>query len=89
MLESLLVGLIVAAAAVYAAWALTPAVTRNRLALRAAAALAGSRTTGLAAHLAARLRSLAKAPTSGCSGCSSQVETPAERAAREQAPHRR
>ncbi len=34
MLESILVGLIVAVATVYAAWALTPAVSRNRLALR-------------------------------------------------------
>lgn len=81
MLESMLVGLIVIAATVYAAWALTPAATRNRLALRAAAALERQQAGGAGAWLAARLRSLANAPASGCGNCSVHAATPSERAA--------
>jgi hypothetical protein len=78
MLESLLVALIVAAATVYAVWALTPVVTRNRLALRLATAL---ERRDASSWLAGRLRSLAQAPAGGCANCpSSQVATPAERA---------
>lgn len=82
MLESLLVGLIVAAATVYAAWALTPRSTRNRWAVQAATALERDGSDGSRAWLAARLRALAKAPASGCNACSSHEATPAERASR-------
>ena len=41
MLESILVGLIVVAATVYAAWALTPAVSRTRFASPLAQGLGG------------------------------------------------
>jgi hypothetical protein len=81
MFESLLVGLIVAAATVYAVWALTPAATRNRLALRVATALEQRQASGPAAWIAARLRSLAGTPASGCGNCQSHTATPAERAA--------
>ena len=77
MLESLLVGLIVTVATVYAVWALTPAATRNRLALRAATALEQRRP---GSWLAARLRLLARAPAGGCANCPSHTATPAERA---------
>lgn len=80
MLESLLVALIVTTAVVYAAWALTPASTRARLALRAATALERNAARGPGAWLAARLRALASVPVGGCSACSSHAATPAERA---------
>jgi hypothetical protein len=83
MLESLLVGMIVSAAVVYAAWALTPAVTRNRLALQAAAAIEGTEASGPRAWLAARLRSLTRVAAGGCSSCSSNAATPAERASQQ------
>jgi hypothetical protein len=80
MLESLFVGMIVVAATAYAVWALTPAVTRNRLALQAAAAIEGGKASGARAWLAARLRSLTRVAAGGCSSCSSNAATPAERA---------
>jgi hypothetical protein len=83
MLESLLVGLIVGIATVYAAWALTPAATRNRLAVRAAAKLEQRGSGGPAAWAAARLRSLARVPVGSCDSCSSHAATPAERASRQ------
>jgi hypothetical protein len=79
MLESLLVALIVAAATVYAVWALTPVATRNRLALKAAAAL-DRRSPG--SWLATKLRSVARAPAGGCGSCPAHPETPAERSGR-------
>ena len=48
MLESILVGLIVVAATAYAAWALTPAVSRNRFAARLAHRLGGPEASGAA-----------------------------------------
>jgi hypothetical protein len=83
MLESLLVGIIVGTAIVYAAWALTPVGTRNRLALQAAAAIEGTQTAGARAWLAARLRSLTRVAAGGCSSCSSNAATPAERASQQ------
>jgi len=80
MLESMLVGLIVVAATGYAAWALTPAVSRNRLAMRLAHGLGGAGTPGLRGRAAAWLQKLAKAPAGGCSDCPANTLTPAERA---------
>jgi hypothetical protein len=82
MLESLLVGVIVVAAAAYAAWAFTPAVTRNRLATRAAAALGGQDASGLRGWLATHLRRIGATAAGGCSACASNLQTPAERTAR-------
>ena len=81
VLESLLIGLIVTTATVYAVWALTPVTTRNRWALRLAVVLERHRPdNGVAAWVAARLRAIAKAPAAGCGNCSSHAATPAERA---------
>ncbi len=68
MLEKLVVGLVVAAAFVYAAWAITPAATRLQLARKLVASTGGSQATGVLAHLAQRLE---KAAGGGghCSGC--------------------
>jgi hypothetical protein len=82
MLESLLVGMIVLAATAYAAWALTPAVTRNRLAMRAAAALGGQEATGFKGWLATHLRRIGASAAGGCSACASNLQTPAERTTR-------
>ncbi|HEX9208304.1 MAG TPA: DUF6587 family protein [Steroidobacteraceae bacterium] len=82
-MERLLVALIVLVAAAYAAWALTPAMTRNRLALRAAGALGGSQQAGLRGRLAALLQRLGQAPAGGCGSCPANKLTPAERADRE------
>jgi hypothetical protein len=79
MLESMLVGLIVVAATGYAAWALTPAVSRNRLALRLARRLGGAEAPGLRGLAANGLQKLAKAPVGGCSDCPANTLTPAER----------
>ena len=79
MLESILVGLIVVAATVYAAWALTPAVSRNRFALRLAHGLGGPEAPGLPGRVATWLQRLAKAPVGGCGDCPANTLTPAER----------
>ena len=79
MLESILVGLIVVAATVYAAWALTPAVSRNRFALRLAHRLGGPEASGLRGRVATWLQRLAKAPVGGCGDCPANTLTPAER----------
>jgi hypothetical protein len=80
MLESMFVGLIVVVAAVYAAWAITPAVSRNRMAVRLARGLGGTQATGLRGLSATWLQKLAKAPVGGCSDCAANTLTPAERA---------
>jgi hypothetical protein len=80
MLESIVVGLVVVAAAVYAAWALTPAVSRNRFALRLAHGLGGPEASGLRGRVATWLQRLARAPVGGCSDCPANTLTPAERA---------
>ena len=80
MLESMLVGTIVVAAAVYAVWALMPATTRKGLASKAAKALGGPGAPGLAGRAAGMLQRLAKAPAGGCSDCPAATLTPAERA---------
>jgi hypothetical protein len=80
MLESIVVGLIVAVAASYAAWALTPAVSRNRLAWRLAHGIGGAEAPGLRGRAAIWLQKLAKAPAGGCSDCPANTLTPAERA---------
>lgn len=82
MLESVVIGLVVAAAALYAVWALLPAVTRRGLALRGARALGGPTAPGVAGKLAGRLQKLAQARAGGCSECPAATLTPAERAAR-------
>jgi hypothetical protein len=79
VLESILVGLIVVAATVYAAWALTPAVSRNRFALRLAHRLGGPEASGLRGRVATLLQRLAKAPVGGCGDCPANTLTPAER----------
>ena len=79
MLESILVGLIVAAATAYAAWALTPAVSRNRFAARLAQGLGGPAAAGVRGRVASWLQRLAKAPVGGCSDCHANTLTPAER----------
>ena len=79
MFESLLVALIVLVAALYAVWALLPAVTRGTLAQRGARALGGPGAPGLAGRIAARLQKLAKSPA-GCNDCPAATLTPAERA---------
>ena len=80
MLQSLLVALIVVVATGYAAWALTPAVSRNRFALRLAQRLGNAEGHSLRARAATWLRKLAKAPAGGCSDCPANTLTPAERA---------
>jgi hypothetical protein len=80
MLESAFVGLIVVAAAVYAVWALTPALSRNRFAARLAHGLGGPEASGLRGRVATWLQRLAKAPAGGCSDCPANTLTPAERA---------
>lgn len=89
MLESAAIGLIVAVAALYAVWALLPAVTRRRLALRVADALGGPTASGVAGKLAGRLQKLAQARTGGCSECPAATLTPAERAGRRSPPDAR
>ncbi len=80
MLESMLVGLIVLVATGYAAWALTPAVSRNHFALRLAQDLGGPEAPGLRGRAATWLQRLAKAPVGGCGDCPANTLTPAERA---------
>jgi len=80
MLESMFVGLIVVAATGYAAWALTPAVSRNHFALRLARGLGGPEARGLRGQVATWLQNLAKAPVGGCGDCPANTLTPAERA---------
>ena len=80
MLESILVGLIVVAAAAYAAWALTPALSRNRFAARLAHGLGGPEASGVRGRVATWLQGLAKAPVGGCGDCPANTPTPAERA---------
>ncbi len=84
-MERLLVALIVLVAAAYAAWAITPTMTRNSLALRAARALGGPQQPGLRGRLAAGLQRLAQAPATGCSDCPAHKLTPAERSQAERA----
>lgn len=85
MLESILVGLIVLVAALYAAWALMPALTRRNVALRISALLGGPTAPGLAGRIAARLQQAAHAKAGGCADCPAATLTPAERAEK-QAP---
>jgi hypothetical protein len=70
MLESLLIALIVIAAALYAAWALTPASVRNGGVLRLVRALGGTESPGIRGRMAAALQRLAKSSGGGCSDCS-------------------
>jgi hypothetical protein len=79
MLESMLVGLIVVVATGYALWALTPAVSRNRFALRLARSLGGPGMQGLRGRAANFLLRIANAPAGGCSDCPANKLTPAER----------
>jgi hypothetical protein len=85
MLESILVGLIVLVAALYAAWALMPPLTRRNVALRICALLGGPTAPGLTGRIAARLQKAADAKAGGCGDCPAATLTPAERAEK-QAP---
>ena len=80
MLESMFVAVIVVVAAGYAAWSMTPAVSRNRFAMRLAHALGGVEAPGPRGLAASWLQRLAKAPAGGCSDCAANTLTPAERA---------
>ena len=80
MLESLLIGLIVVAAAGYAVWALMPGSTRRGLAHKGAHALGGPGAPGVAGKAAGVLQKIAQAPAGGCSDCPAATLTPAERA---------
>jgi alkylhydroperoxidase family enzyme len=82
MLQTLLVGLIVIGAAVYSAWALMPATTRRRLALKGAQLAGGTSTSGWRGRVARVLSELAQASGGGCDDCTAHESTPAERAAR-------
>jgi hypothetical protein len=79
MLESVFVGLIVVAATAYAAWALTPALSRNRFAARLAHGLGGPGASGVRGRVATWLQRLSRAPAGGCSDCPANTLTPAER----------
>ena len=78
MLESILVGLIVMAATAYAAWALTPAVSRNRCAERLAHRLGGPEASGLRGRVATWRQRLVTASVGGCGDCPANTVTPAE-----------
>jgi hypothetical protein len=78
-MQSLLIAVIVAGAAVYAVWALTPAIVRRRYALKGAALAGGPQASGLRGRLARTLLGLAQTPSSSCGGCSAHQATPAER----------
>jgi hypothetical protein len=82
MVETLVVALIVLAAALYAAWALLPGTTRRSLALRGAQTLDNRGSSGVARRIASWLRKLATTPAGGCSDCAAGPMTPAERAKR-------
>jgi hypothetical protein len=85
MLERLLVMLIVLAAALYAAWSLTPATVRNRWALGLANSLGGPQASGVRGRVAQWLQRIGQAPAGGCSDCPAhRIATPAERAAQKQ-----
>jgi len=75
MLEKLIVGIVVAAAFLYAAWALTPSATRRRLARRMVDATGGQQAPGALARLA---RGLEKAAGGGahCHGCDAHSAAP-------------
>ena len=79
-MQTLLVSVIVVVAAVYAVWALLPAPTRHRFALRLATRLGGSAQAGWRGRTAARLERLANAGKGGCADCPAHMATPAERA---------
>jgi hypothetical protein len=68
VLEKIVVGIVVAAAFVYAAWALTPAATRLALARKLVAATDARQSNGTFARFALRLE---KAAGGGahCAGC--------------------
>jgi hypothetical protein len=84
MLESILVALIVVAAAAYAVWALMPVATRRSVALRCSRALGGPGAPGVGGQVAGVLQKLAQAPGGGCSDCPAATLTPAERAQQQQ-----
>lgn len=75
MLESLLVALIVAAAAVYAGWQLTPAPLRLRFAEGFARRCARTRVGALAPALTRA----ATRPSGACSGCGARGQCPVGR----------
>jgi hypothetical protein len=75
MLEGLVVAVIVAAAFVYAGWALIPAATRLRLARRLVAATGGKPAGSVLARLASRLEQAAGGG-SHCTGCDAHPAPP-------------
>jgi hypothetical protein len=76
VLEKVLVGIVVAAAFVYAAWAVTPAGTRLALARRLVAATAAQQPHGMLARFALKVE---KAAGGGahCTGCDAHSAKPA------------
>jgi len=68
VLEKLVVGIVVAAAFVYAAWALTPAATRLALARKLVAATDARQSNGALARCALRLEQAAGGGAH-CAGC--------------------
>jgi hypothetical protein len=89
MLESMLVGVIVLVAALYAVWAMLPAPTRRRFVLKVAQALGGPTAPGAAGKVAGQLQKVAQARAGGCSDCPAATLTPAERASRQAPDDRR
>ena len=78
MLEQIVVSVVVAAAFVYALWALMPAGTRLRLARRLAVATGGPESTGVLARLARWLERAAGGGAS-CHGCDAHASKPVPR----------
>jgi hypothetical protein len=77
MWQTLIVGLIVLAAAVYAAWALVPAALRLRLAARFGAWAVRPGRPGWTRRLAAMLERRARSGLGGCSDCGAARPPPA------------
>ena len=75
MIEHLLVGVIVAAAAVYSVWHLTPASLRQN----AVAALASRCRRGRMQTLIPGLQRAAATPTGACAGCGARGQCPVGR----------
>jgi len=77
MWQTLIVGLIVLAAAVYAAWALVPAALRLRLAVRFGTWARRPGRRAWVGRLAAVLERRARSGLGGCSDCGAAQPPPA------------
>lgn len=76
MWQSMVAGLIVLAAAVYAVWALMPAVLRLRLAQRLSASVRRSGRPLWLVRATAALERVARRGAGGCSDCSAMPAEP-------------